>query len=458
MARVAAASGTRAFRVVPAQDSTTFRRMRIGAEGTMYETIDWVWEADLAMALQNYDPSVGATPITGLRSVGTVGGSTAAGAAAQNQGGNTGNVIQPTTVFLTFTQLPVIGNMRIGNQQDWLSMEHIESARFLDFMERAPIMDCFTGANNNGYTPGISIFNMSQNKRLAWEAGIYKNNVYDSGFPYSIGTNALTYNGRVTCTPFYDEPSDGRYLMHLGCGGEYRTLNTEEASYTNGDNVRVRDRGQLRNASSTLDPNYADTGNFFAKSQGVVCPEFAFLWGPLLIQSEWCASYFNNAQTTQNVLINPATGLPISNTGVALGQVFQQAGYIEAMYFLTGENRQYNRQSGVFNRVVPFENWSLTRGAGCCGWGAWQACLRFDWVDLNSGNVKGGNVQDVTVGLNWFLNSNARFQINYVCTWVNNSASPLVNAGNANVGFLQGSLFTGDATINQLGARMDFNW
>ncbi len=427
------------------QDSTTFRRLRIGAEGTMYETIDWVWEVDLAMALQNFDPAAGATPVTGLRSVGTVGG--VAGAAAAAQAGNTGNVIQPTTVFMTFTQLPIIGNLRVGNQQDWFSLEHIESARFLDFMERSPIMDAFAGPNNNGYTPGVSIFNMTPNKRAAMELGIYKNNAYDSGFPYSIGTNALTYNGRVHCTPFYDEPSDGRYLVHMGVGAEYRTLDTEEAAYTNGDNVRVRSRGELRNASSTLDPNFADTGNFFAKSQGLICPEMAIVWGPWLIQAEWCASYFNQAATTS---------LP---GGTSLGQVFFQGGYIEALYFLTGENRQYNRQSGVFNRVVPFENWSLTRGAGCCGWGAWQVGVRYDWLDLNSGGVRGGNLQDLTVGLNWFLNPNARFQVNYVASWFNNSeASPLVNAGNSNVGFLQGSTFTGSGLVNSLGARMDFNF
>ena len=452
---------------VGAQDSTTFRRLRIGAEGTMYETIDWVWEVDLAMALQNFDPGVGATPVTGLRSIGTAGG--VAGAAAVNQAGNTGNVIQPTTVFMTFTQLPVVGNIRVGNQQDWLSLEHIESARFLDFMERSPIMDCFTGPNNNGYTPGISAFNMSANKRLAWELGVYKNQYYDSGFPYSIGTNALSYGGRVTCTPYYDEPSDGRYLLHLGAGGEYRTMNTELPANQNGDNVRLRDRGEARNASSTLDPNFADTGNFYAKSQGVLVPEMAFQWGPALIQAEWCALYFNNAQTTQNAMYAGAA-IPanyIAHTGQSLGNVFYQGGYIQALYFLTGENRQYNRQSGVFNRVVPFENWSLTRGAGCCGWGAWQVGLRFDWLDLNSGYVRGGNVQDVTVGLNWFLNPNARFQVNYVCAYYNNNGgtSPLVTTTNTaaglannNVGFLQGSLFTGDAVVNILAARMDFNW
>ena len=49
--------------------------------------------------------------------------------------------------------------------------------------------------------------------------------------------------------------------------------------------------------------------------------------------------------------------------------------------------------------------------------------MRYDVLDLNSGAlVNGGNASDLTFGLNWFLNANARFQLNYVLTWVNNAA------------------------------------
>ncbi len=317
----------------------------------------------------------GAAPITGLRSTGLIGG------VPNNQGGNTISVIQPTTIFMTFTQLPVVGNIRVGNQQDWISLEHIESARFLDFMERAPIMDAFFGPNNNGYTPGISMFNMTPNKRAALELGIYKNNVYDSGFPYSVGTNALTYGGRVHCTPYYDEPSDGRYLVHMGIGGEYRTLDTEEAAATNGDNVRVRSRGDIRNASSTLDPNFADTGNFFAKSQGVLCPEMAIVWGPWLFQAEYAASYFNNAATSQRVV----AALP--GSGVSLGQVFFQGGYLEAAVF--PHRRKSSVQPSV-RRLQPRRAFrELRRRAGVrllrLGCLAGRAAIRLARLELGHG-------------------------------------------------------------------------
>jgi phosphate-selective porin OprO/OprP len=395
----------------------------------MYKYIDWVFEFDFAFALQNLDQRDPAAPATGLRNfpigVGV-------------QAGNTINVIQPTTVFMTFKEVPVFGNIRVGNQQDWFSLEHIESARFQDFMERSPLMDVFSGANNNGYSPGISAFNNTANQRAGAQIGVYKNNVYDSGFSYSIG-DAWSYGGRLIWTPYYDEESKGRYLVHTGFGSEYRTFNKNVSAQTGFDNVRLRSRGDLRNAVSTLDPNFADTGNFYATSQVLIDPEIAVIYGPWMLQGEYVTSWFYGAR-------------PAKNVATSLGSVFTEGGYIEALYFLTGENRTYNRLQGVFNRVIP--NHNLDRRTGT--WGAWQAGVRYDTIDLNSGALlNGGNASNVTWGLNWFLNPNARFQFNYVLSWVNNA--PAVTYPGT-LGSLNGSRFVGDGTINSVGVRMDFNF
>lgn len=412
------------------QQSVEFRRLRLRAEGTMYENIDWVSEVDLALALQNTDQLNAAAPATGLRSFPTGVGV---------QGGNTINVIQPTTVFMTLKEIPVLGNVRIGNQQSWISLEHIESARFLDFMERSTIMDAFNGPNGNGYAAGISAFNNTPDKMAGWQLGIYKNGIYDSGFTYSIG-NAWVYGGRLIWTPYYDEESKGRYLVHTGVGSEWRTFNTNLSATTGFDNIRVRSRGLLRNAASTLDPNFADTGNFYAVSQTVLNPEVAVQMGPWLFQSEYTAAWFNGARAAQNL---PASGL---------GSVFMMGGYGEVLYFLTGENRDYNRQSGVFNRVVPNSNFNIAKGT----WGAWQLGLRYNYLNLNSGSfVNGGDEQDMTIGLNWFLNPSARFQFNYVCSWVTNGPSSTFPG---TLGALNGSRFVGDGPINSFGARVDFNF
>jgi len=410
------------------QESVEFRRLRARADGTMYGFIDWVMEFDFALSLQNTDQLNASAPATGLRSFPTGVGV---------QGGNTINVIQPTTIFMTFKEIPVLGNVRVGNQQDWLSFEHIESARFQDFMERSPVMDVFAGPNNNGYAPGISAFNTTPNKLAGAQIGVYKNTAYDSGFTYNIG-DAWVYGGRLIWSPYYDEESKGRYMVHTGFGSEYRTFNDLVTSTTAFDNVRLRSRGVLRNAASTLDPNYTDTGNFYATSQTLINPELMVQMGPFLFQSEYMASWFNGAKPAKNVATN-------------LGSVFFQGYYAECLFFLTGENRDYNRLQGVFNRVVPKVKFDPREGT----WGAWQAGVRYDFNDLNSGLISGGNASDMTFGLNWFLNANARFQFNYVLSWVNN-APPVTFPGT--VGALNGSRFVGDGTINSFGARMDFNF
>jgi phosphate-selective porin OprO/OprP len=347
-------------------------------------------------------------------------------------------VIQPTTVFMTLKELPVVGNFRVGNQQNWIGQEHIESARFLDFMERSPNMDLFYGPNNNGYAPGISIFNSTPDQNATLQLGAYKNNLYDSGFTYNIG-DAWVYGGRGIWTPYYDEESKGRNLVHMGFGTEYRTYNTDLPANQAGQNIRLRSRGDLRNAASTLDPNYLDTGNFFTTGQLLIAPELVAQYGPWLFRSEYAASWFYDARPTQT-------------SATSLGSVFFQGGYISALYFFTGENRTYVRQSGVFARTLPNENFNFNKRT----WGAWQGGIRFDWQDLNYGKfVNGGNCQDLTFGLNWFLNPNARFQFNYVMSWLNNG--PAVTFPGT-VGALNGARFVGDGTINSFGGRMDFTF
>ena len=55
--------------------------------------------------------------------------------------------------------------------------------------------------------------------------------------------------------------------------------------------------------------------------------------------------------------------------------------YVQAGYFLTGENRAYDRKTGKYKRVVPH---SIV-GEG--GFGAWEVAARYSEMDLISGNI-----------------------------------------------------------------------
>ncbi len=100
-----------------------------------------------------------------------------------------------------------------------------------------------------------------------------------------------------------------------------------------------------------------------------------------------------------------------------MGTLFYSGGYVEVQYFLTGEHRAYIRQSGLYDRIVPRQNAFWLKGEdgkpNTHGWGAWQVGLRYNYLNLNDKGINGGVLNDITLGLNWFLHPNAKLQFNY---------------------------------------------
>ena len=77
-------------------------------------------------------------------------------------------------------------------------------------------------------------------------------------------------------------------------------------------------------------------------------------------------------------------------------------------------DRPYRRSTAVFDRVIPHNNFNPTDG----GWGAWELAVRYSQVDLNDEGLEGGRLDDITVGVNWYVHPNAKIQLNYVYAMV----------------------------------------
>ncbi len=351
-------------------DAVDFRRARLRVDGTVYEVMDFAVEYDFANSVNDN-----------------------VGVQAASENTNIINVTAPTDLWWEFKEVPWVGHIKIGHMKEPLGLEHNTSSRFLDFMERSYNQDAFTGPFNNGFSPGIMFWDTMLDDRALWSFGAFKNT--NNSFAFGTGDGEGAVTGRFTCLPWYDEPSKGRRLLHLGIGASFRDLD-------NNGSLRVRSRASLRNGPGALNPVLADTGFINGDNQTLVGPEAALVLGPLLLQSEYMASYLNNA----------------SSGGVDRGTVFYHGYYCEALYFLTGEHRLYETDRGAFGRVAPHENAYLVRsGRGWCFCrGAWQVGARFSHLDLRDSGIDGGVIQDATLGLNWFLNPNFKFQWNYVYT------------------------------------------
>lgn len=358
--------------VGPINDSINFRRGRFRIDGTMYETVDFAAEYDFI-----HEAQVVALP-------GNPPGSPPSAA-----------VVSVTDLWATLTKLPVLGNFRIGNFKEPIGMEHLTSSRWLNFMERSFNQDAFYGPFNNGFSPGMMVFNWTEDERATWAlwAGASQSNL----FGYGIGDGEYAVTARGTILPYYD--AEGRYLLHLGVSASHHSPDQGQ--------FRLWARGPIRSGPpSLLNPIYADTGSMLGDSQQLFNLEAASVWGPLTLAAEYTGSWVGG-------VVSPNALPPV---GIARGTPYFQGGYLEALWFLTGEHRAYQRQFGVFDRVVPHSNFFSVRdarGYRVRSIGGWQIGARYSGVDLNANGINGGRLDSFTFGVNWFLNPNMKFQFNY---------------------------------------------
>jgi phosphate-selective porin OprO and OprP len=357
-------------------DAVNFRRARFDLGGTFYRNIDFLLEFDFINtfnAERRGDPLPANTPV-------------------------------PTDLWVTFREVPYVGNLRIGNQKPPISLEHMVSSRFLPFMERSLSFDAFIENQNNGFEPGVSVFDTYLEEHGTWHVGVFKNT--RNVFGWNVGDGEYDVTGRVTFLPIYE--NDGEYLVHVGVGASHRDFDDEQD--------RMRARLLLRNGPAVLHNIVAEVRTL-GDYRDMVVPEFAMVWGSLTVQAEFFGVWINNARV-------PVDTAPRRSAGTAC---FQGA-YAQVLYFLTGEHDRYNRKTGAFGRVIPHSNFT---GFGCgeceegdcgpgeCGIGAWQVGVRYSWLDLDNKIIRGGTIHDVTVGLNWFLNPYMKWQWNYICEYRN---------------------------------------
>ena len=240
-----------------------------------------------------------------------------------------------------------------------------------------------------------------------------------------------TQTVRVTGLLLYKD--EGREVMHLGITGR-------NSGYDNGtDQFRVR--GPERSGLNQEWDNYANTGAFHASGgRQDINLESINVFGPWTIDAEYDFHF------DQNAFLGGANG----TRQTSVGTLFYSGGYVEVMYFLTGEHRAYIRQSGLYDRIVPRQNAFWLKGEdgkpNTHGWGAWQVGLRYNYLNLNDKGINGGVLNDITLGLNWFLHPNAKLQFNYSITDRHSPASPGMPIGQS------------DGTIQGFGMRlaMDF--
>jgi phosphate-selective porin OprO and OprP len=284
--------------------------------------------------------------------------------------------------WIAVRDLPLLGNVRVGHFFEPFSLERFTQNRYNTFMERS-LADTFAPARNLGIMAHDTI---GEDQNGTWAVGWFKANSNNFGDDFGDG-NAVT--SRVTWLPIYDEASGGRTFMHLGGAYTYRSEDMHQIQFQSFPEARQG------TPSTPGIPPFVDTGVINALNDQRAGAEFAFVYGPLYLQAEYIAAW-----------VDQINGPPL----------FFQSAYGFVSYFLTGENRTYNKRLGTIDRVYPYENFFRVRTdeGTATGWGAWEVAARWSYIDLTSQNIQGGRLNDATVSLNWHLNPYTRVKWEYI--------------------------------------------
>lgn len=254
-------------------------------------------------------------------------------------------------------------SLLLGNQKNFFGLEQRSSSKYVTYVERG-IPEIFVPVRGLG----AGLLRRIEGARLSVGVGLTR-----ASDEWGISPNRedTTLSLRLHGQPV-DRGKDG--FLHLGLA-----LARREAQ---GTRFRYRARPKIHQGARIV-----DTRSFAAAEADVLGLEAAWIHGPFSIQGEWARA---------------------SHEAPALGNPEFEAWYLSLSCFLTGESRPYDRRLGAFKRLKPRRKWNGRRG------GAVELAARYARLDLQDGAVRGGVTDDVTFGINWYLNPNVRLKLDYI--------------------------------------------
>ncbi len=364
------------------------RRARLGVEGTFFKIWDYKFEYDFS------------------RGNGTVGSGI-------------------TDAFVRLNHTDAL-SYKLGSFKEPFSLEEAASNRYLTFIERHMSVNAFVD-NPNTYKTGIGANYAVQR----WQTGIaFQTEPIGSWSSASTSVNANGNQnrnngsgdtgwqgiGRVSGRPWME---DDTKFMHVGISAGHTEVNTQYRADgtmvgegqigggggmsffafpgTNVDRTNILNTGNL-STGALNDPNRRQVTSYDRYGA-----ESWFVYGPFSAQAEYLRTNING----------------VGYDGEHLTGYY---GFIS--YFLTGESKSYHVRNGAANRLKPRKpfHWD---GSGL---GAWEIAAGYDYIDMNSGAIKGGEMDMFRFGLNWYPHSNVKFQSNIIHVFnINTAGTPITN-------------------------------
>ena len=283
-------------------------------------------------------------------------------------------------VYVGMKNLPFNGTLKIGHFKEPISLQTLISPNYITFMEPASV-SVFAPSRNLG----VAYFGYDNSKHITYAFGLFRE-TGDTPPEIFDDSGSYAFTCRITGLPFYQD--NGSKLFHLGAAYSFRNPPSDKLSFSS-------------RAETHADPKFVNTGSMEdVENEHRLGVEGATVFGPFSIQSELIYSWsrFEGG-------VNPSL------------QHFWGY-YVSASFFITGEHRNYKRTGGVFSRV-KINKYFLEDGNGI---GAIELTARYSKLNLND-NYRGGRIDNITIGVNWYINPNMRVMINYIYSDLNGNSS-----------------------------------
>ncbi|MFO0798507.1 MAG: porin [Gemmataceae bacterium] len=214
-----------------------FRRVRLGAQGTVGDSTSWVSEVELA-------------------------------------GGN----VRLRDVFVGLDALPGVSQVRVGYFREPYSLEGMTSSNFITFMERSP-QNVIAPARNWG----VCGYWWPDDERVLYSLGGFRVGTGSNGQSLGDGGNwAVTT--RLTGLPVYEPDDDAFRLVHVGGAFSQRVPPNGVINFT------PRPGSNLLTVDDNPGSPFLVPVDIPANGYQLYNLQAAGVWGPFSLQGEWSAA------------------------------------------------------------------------------------------------------------------------------------------------------------------------
>ena len=330
-------------------------------------------------------------------------------------GATTGNSSTTTSVnildqaYLNVKWIPQ-AQLRFGQFKQPMNLEKLTSSNNIDFQERSVVNQLVGnedrgamvwGEPRPGFTYALGAF--------AGVGGKNRNDIY-------ARNDDLEFTGRVTANiaQFVDNKDA---VIHLGLSGsttqfdKQATASDKDGWLAGTNKLRTEGRGLEFLTLPSLNATSTSVSNTIKRQRGGL--EGVFAYNNMKLQGEYVVNNFKGSTNASD-----------TGTGYVASTAFDnniEAGYIEALYMITGEKYADFYKGGAFGGIKPRNEFNFDTMSGI---GAWEVGVRYSSIDASDFNSiyaiqsnAGTYKADTTVlGLKWVPNNNMRVMLNAVYT------------------------------------------